>query len=458
MRVAVVGSGPSGFYAAGHVLKADGSAEVHLFERLPTPWGLVRGGVAPDHPKIKSVSRIYEKTAADPRLRFFGNVEVGRDVTHAELASWYDAVVYAVGTAGARPLGIPGEQLAGSHSATEFVGWYNGHPDHRELEVDLQRAQRAVVVGNGNVAIDVARMLCLGRDDLGRTDIADHALDVLGPGTVNEVVVLGRRGPEQAAFTTPELLELGELADVDVVVDPRELELADEVPEPGLDAAAQRRMEILHEYAQRPARWCAKRIVLRFCTSPSRLVGDGHVTGVELMRNELRRGPDGHVRAVATGVAETVEAQIVLVAVGYRGRRLPGLPFDEQRGLVPHDGHGRVTGADGRPLPGAYVAGWIKRGPSGVIGTNKKCAQETVDALLADAAAGRLPAPRENGGIEPLLARRVDPLVTYAGWEAIDALERDTGAAQGRPRVKLSTREELLAVAAGEAANHYDDC
>jgi ferredoxin--NADP+ reductase len=203
MRVAIVGSGPSGFYAAGHLLKAGGSVAVDLFERLPTPWGLVRGGVAPDHPKIKSVSRIYEKTAADPRLRFFGNVEVGRDVTHAELASWYDAVVYAVGTAAARPLGIGGEQLAGSHSATEFVGWYNGHPDHRELEVDLQRARRAVVVGNGNVAIDVARMLCLGRDELGRTDIADHALDVLGPGTVSEVVVLGRRGPEQAAFTTP---------------------------------------------------------------------------------------------------------------------------------------------------------------------------------------------------------------------------------------------------------------
>ena len=452
MRVAIVGSGPSGCYAAGHVLKARPDAEVDLLERLPTPWGLVRGGVAPDHPKIKSVTRVYEKTAADPRLRFFGNVEVGRDVTHEELASWYDAVVYAVGTAGARPLAIPGEDLAGSHSATEFVGWYNGHPDHRDLEVDLRRADRVVVIGNGNVAIDVARMLCLSRDELAGTDIADHALDVLSAGTVREVVVLGRRGPEQAAFTTPELLELGELDGVDVIVDPGELELADDLRETGLDAAAQRRTEVLHEYAARPPRGAAKRIVLRFCAAPVRLVGGSHVEGVEVVRNTLRRGADGRIGAVATDQVETIDAGLVLAAVGYTGRPLAGLPFDAHRGRLPHDGHGRILAADGRPLAGAYVAGWIKRGPSGVIGTNKKCAQETVDALLADAEAGRLAppaadAPRHAEAVQALLRERVGALVTYAGWEAIDARERDAGAAQGRPRIKLSRRRELLQAA-----------
>jgi ferredoxin--NADP+ reductase len=454
MRVAIVGSGPSGFYAAGHVLKARPDAEVDLFERLPTPWGLVRGGVAPDHPKIKSVSRVYEKTAADARLRFFGNVEVGRDVTHDELASWYDAVVYAVGTAAARPLGLDGEELAGVHSATEFVGWYNGHPDHRDLEVDLRRAERAVVVGNGNVAIDVARMLCLGRDELARTDIADHALDVLTSGTVREVVVLGRRGPEQAAFTTPELLELGELDGVDVVVDPRELALADDVRETELDAAARRRTEVLHEYAARPARGAPRRIVLRFCAAPVRLAGDGHVEAVEVVRNTLRRSAGGRVTAVATEEVATIEAGLVLAAVGYTGRRLAGVPFDADRGLLPHDGHGRILEAGGRPLPGTYVAGWIKRGPSGVIGTNKRCAQETVDALLIDAEAGRLPGPatgalRDAEAIDAVLRERVGALVTYEGWEAIDAREREAGAAQGRPRVKLSRRGELLKAAGG---------
>jgi ferredoxin--NADP+ reductase len=453
MRVAIVGSGPSGFYAAGHVLKAREDAEVHLLERLATPWGLVRGGVAPDHPKIKSVSRVYEKTAADPRLRFFGNVEVGRDVTHEQLSDWYDAVLYAVGTAAGRRVGIPGENLPGSHSATEFVGWYNGHPDHRDLEVDLLRATRAVVVGNGNVAVDVARMLCLGREELSRTDIADHALELLTAGAVTEVVVLGRRGPEQAAFTTPELLELGELEDADVVVDPRDLDLADDVRETALDAAATRRLEILREYAARRPRGRSKRIVLRFCASPVRLIGDEHVTGVELVRNVLRRDAAGHVRAVASEHdTEILETGLVLGAVGYAGRPLPGVPFDADRGLVPHDGQGRIAGGDGRPLPGAYVAGWIKRGPSGVIGTNKKCAQETVDALLADAEAGRLAAPSADAppdadAIEELLRARVGQLVTYAGWEAIDAHERLAGAEQGRPRVKLSRRDELLTAA-----------
>ena len=280
LRVAIVGSGPSGFYAAGQLLSdKELVAEVDLFERLPTPWGLVRGGVAPDHPKIKSVSRVYEKTAKKPGFRFFGNVEVGRDVTHEELAQWYDAVLYAVGTAGDRRSGIPGEDLPGSWSATEFVGWYNGHPDFRDLEFDLS-GRRAIVIGNGNVAVDVARMLTLTHDELVATDTADHAIEAFDRSQVEEIVILGRRGPQQAAFTNPELLELGELTDADVVVDPADLQIEAEFHDDGLEGTAKRNMEILHRYAEREPSGKRKRVVLRFLTSPVEVVGDGRVEAV----------------------------------------------------------------------------------------------------------------------------------------------------------------------------------
>jgi ferredoxin--NADP+ reductase len=444
LRVAVVGSGPSGFYAAGQLLSdGDRTVEVDLYERLPTPWGLVRGGVAPDHPKIKSVSRIYEKTAKRPGFRFFGNVEVGADVTHDELASWYDAVVYAVGTDGDRRSGIPGEDLPGSWSATELVGWYNGHPDHRDLEFDLS-GTRAVVVGNGNVAVDVARMLTLTAEELKVTDIADHALAALIASNVEEVVVLGRRGPQQAAFTNPELLELGELGDADIVVDPVDLEIAEDVREEAPDQTARRKVEILHQYAQRAPTGRRKRVVLRFLTSPVEILGDGRVEQVRVARNELVRGADGRLSARATGHQELLDASLVFRAIGYTGRPLRGLPFDERTGLIPNDG-GRVLDA-GAAVTGTYVAGWIKRGPSGVIGTNKKCAADTVAALLEDLEAGRLGgrALPSAGDVEATLRSRVRALVDYTGWEAIDAAERGAGEPHGRPRVKLTRVDELL--------------
>jgi len=441
LRVAVVGSGPSGFYAAGQLLShKELTAEVDVYERLPTPWGLVRGGVAPDHPKIKSVSRVYEKTAKKPGFRFFGNVEVGRDVSHEDLLGWYDAVLYSVGTAADRRSGIAGEELLGSHSATEFVGWYNGHPDYRDLEFDLS-GERAIVIGNGNVAIDVARMLTLTHDELAVTDTADHAIEVFDASNITEIVILGRRGPQQAAFTNPELLELGELADADVVVDPADLQIEAEFHDDGLEGTAKRNMEILHQYAERPPSGKRKRVVLRFLTSPVEILGDGKVEAIRVVRNRLTRDEGGALRATPTDQTEVLEAGIVFRAIGYTGVALPGLPFDERRGVIPNDA-GRVLHAER-----TYVAGWIKRGPSGVIGTNKKCANDTVATLLADLEAGAIqpPAdPADSSEIEAELRRRQPELVTYEGWQAIDEAERSAGEPHGRPRVKLTTFDELI--------------
>ena len=460
IRIAVIGSGPAGFYAAGHLLKdPDAGIEVDLIERLPTPWGLVRSGVAPDHPKIKSVTRIYEKTAAHPRFRYFGNVCFGEHVSREELLQHYHAIVYATGSPSDRPLGIPGEGLPGSHAATEFVGWYNGHPDHTDLEVDLLRAERAVVIGNGNVALDVARMLVLAPEELAPTDTADHALEVLAESRVSEVVVVGRRGPAQAAFTNPELLELGELADADVIVDPRELERALAVADPDAagDATSRRNVEILTGYAEREPAGHSKRIVLRFLLSPESFEAEngGHLGSMQLVRNELVAAPGGGLRAQASGERETLAAGLAFRAIGYRGIPLPGVPFDERRAVILNEG-GRVLDPDSRePLPGEYAVGWIKRGPSGVIGTNKKDAQETVDAILADlggdGAAPHAPANPDPDAIERLLHERQAALVTYSGWESIDRHEKALGEAAGRPRVKLTRIEEMLRVASEEA-------
>jgi ferredoxin/flavodoxin---NADP+ reductase len=467
IRIAVIGSGPAGFYAAGHLLKAtDGLIEVDMIERLPTPWGLVRSGVAPDHPKIKSVTRVYEKTAGNPRFRYFGNVTFGEHVFREDLIAHYHAIVYATGSPSDRPLGIPGEELAGSHAATEFVGWYNGHPDHTDLEVDLLSAERAVVIGNGNVALDVARMLVLAPSELEPTDTADHALEVLAASQVSEVVVVGRRGPAQAAFTNPELLELGELAGADVIVDRDELEAGLAVPDPDAaeDITSRRNVEILRSYADRAPSGHDKRIVLRFLRSPAELRPDehGHVGAVELIRNELVAAPGGGLRAQPTDERETIAAGLVFRAIGYRGIPLPDVPFDPRAAVIPNSG-GRVLDPEsGRPLPGEYVVGWIKRGPSGVIGTNKRDAQETVDAMLADLSLVAEPTASPDGGrthqpstpdadaVEALLRSRQPDLVTYSGWEAIDRHERALGEPAGRPRVKLTRIEELLRVAANE--------
>jgi ferredoxin--NADP+ reductase len=435
LRVAVVGSGPAGFYAADCLLSAD--VAVDLLERLPTPWGLVRLGVAPDHPELKTASRVFEKTAAKEGFRFFGNVEVGRDVTHEELTRLYDAVVYTVGAQTDRRLGIPGEDLPGSWAATEFVAWYNGHPDYQHLEFDLTN-ERAVVIGNGNVAIDVARILARTEDELAPTDITERSTAAIVAAAITDIVMLGRRGPAQAAFTPPELKELGELGGADVIVDPVDLEL-DPASEAALEAdraRARRNVDILREFAARKPEGKPKRLLLRFCVSPVQILGEGKVEAIEVVHNELVAGDDGAIRAVPTGKIEVIPCGIVLRSVGYRGVGLPGVPFDEGRGVIPNV-EGRVVGE-----PGVYTAGWIKRGPSGVIGTNKKDAAETCDRLLEDARAGLL--HRQGGDLESLLRDRGVEFVEYAGWQAIDEHERSLGEPHGRPRVKLTSWDELL--------------
>jgi ferredoxin--NADP+ reductase len=450
-RVAIVGAGPAGFYTAEDLLKHD--FEVDLYDALPTPYGLVRAGVAPDHPKLKAVTKRYDKTAAHPAFRFFGGVELGSDVEREELFERYDAVIYAVGTADDRRLGIEGEHRPGSHSATEFVAWYNGHPEYADHEFDLS-ASRAVVIGNGNVAIDVGRMLMLDPDEVQTTDTADHAIAGLAAAQVEHVILLGRRGPAQAAFTNPELLELGKLARADVIVDRDEVVL-DEYSSAWLaaegDKTARRNVEILQEYAEREPQGKSHRIELRFLRSPVEVLGEDHegaVTGLRVVRNRIEPDASGALRAVATGEEEVIECGLVLRSIGYRGRPLPGVPFDDRRGLIRNAG-GRVTDEEGRPIPGEYAVGWIKRGPSGVIGTNKKDAADTVARVLEDRDAGRLnePANPDAQEVERWLRARVPGLVTWQGWEAIDRHETSLGEPHSRPRVKVVRVPEMIAIA-----------
>ncbi len=445
----------------------DVSVDVDMFDRLPTPFGLVRAGVAPDHPKIKSVIRMYEKTAARDGFQFFGNVEVGRDVHVAELDQRYHTIIYAYGTATDRQLGIPGENLPGSHAATEFVNWYNAHPDFADHEFDLSH-ERAIVIGNGNVAADVARMLALPRAELETTDTADHAIEVLAGSGVKEIVVLGRRGPAQAAFTNPEVRELGELTEADIVIDPAEMEL-DEASRAYLasedcDATNRRNVEIFTEFSRREPEGKRRRVVLRFCTSPVEIRGDGKVESIVIARNELYEDESGAIRARDTGEREELECGIVLRSIGYKGIGLDGVPFDSGRGLIPNQA-GRVTELDsGEQLPGHYAVGWIKRGPSGVIGTNKKDALDTVTSIFEDLESGEMPdllqpsidndtpgreAKAAVGGgsvapIEELLNERGADHITYIGWQAIDAAEVGAGEPHGRPRIKFCRIDEMV--------------
>jgi ferredoxin/flavodoxin---NADP+ reductase len=444
LRVAIVGSGPAGFYAAGALLDADVPVEVDMIDRLPTPWGLVRLGVAPDHPKLKTVSRAFERIADKPGFRFLGNVEVGRDLHHDDLVRLYDAVLYAVGAQTDRRLGIPGEDLPGSWSAFEFVAWYNGHPDYQGLEFDLD-VERAVVVGNGNVALDVARMLALAPEELAPTDTTDAAIDAITASRLAEIVVLGRRGPAQASFTPPELAELGDLAAADVVVDPRELALDEaSAARAERDSHAQRNMEVLRAFAAGPPAGKRRALRLRFLATPVAIHGDDRVEAVEIVRNRLET-QDGRVVAVPTDEHELIPCGLVFRSVGYRGVPIPDVPFDEVRGTIRNDG-GRVVDESGDPVPGVYCAGWIKRGPTGIIGTNKKDATGTVQLLLEDVDAGRVEhdESRTADGVDALLDSRGVRRVVYVGWQAIDASERARGEPLGRPRVKLVTWSELL--------------
>jgi ferredoxin--NADP+ reductase len=445
--VAVVGSGPAGFYTAAILLRSE-DLEVHvdMIEKLPTPWGLVRSGVAPDHPKIKTVSAAFARTADHERFRFMGNVEIGRDVSRAELLERYDAVVYSVGAQSDNRLGIPGDDLPGSMASTAFVGWYNGHPEFRDLDPDLN-VERAVVIGAGNVALDVARMLVTDVDELATTDTADHALDVLRAGKVKEVVIVARRGPLQGAFTTPELRELPDLEGVDIVLDPADFAGIDPEDITAGGHTVRTNMEALHRIlAEHPPTGKPRRMVFRFAHSPISLLAgpDGRVAGIELGSNDLVKDESGTVKARDNGGRETLECGLVVRAVGYRALPLPDVPFDDKRAVIPNEG-GRVIGGERE-----YVAGWIKRGPSGVIGTNRKDGQQTAEAVLADlTTAGVDRAEADIEAVGEFLHERSSQLVTETDWRIIDGVEVAAGKPEGRPRVKLCTVEELLAAARG---------
>lgn len=436
LRVAIVGAGPAGFYAAAALLGApDVEVEVDLFERLSAPFGLVRFGVAPDHQRIKRASAAFERTVASDRCRFLGNVEIGRDISMQELLELYDQVLLTTGSASDRKLGIPGEDLAGCHGAAAFVGWYNGHPDFADERFDLS-TERAVVVGVGNVALDVTRILLRDPDELAPTDITSYALEALRESRVREVVVLGRRGPAEAAFDAQELQAIAELDGVDVIIEPAQL--APALAEPGRLAHATRdKLELMARLAEHGPSGAARRVVLRFLASPVELLGrDGQLSSVRIEHNELVQREDGRLSPRGVGRYETLDASLLLRSIGYRAVPMPGVPFDDQLGRVPNVG-GRVSDAtDGGLVPRMYVAGWIKRGPTGLIGTNKKDAQETVACMLADAASLEL-VERSSDAVDQLLSERGVKVVGIEEWRLLDEVERQDGRRLGKVREKL---------------------
>ncbi len=448
-RVAVIGSGPSAFYTAEALFKTAGvAARVDMFDRLPVPFGLVRGGVAPDHQKIKSVTRIYDKIAGNDGFRFFGNVKLGRDVQVDDLERHYDQVVYAFGCESDNKLGAPGEELAGVHSATEFVGWYNGHPDHRHRTFDLKNARRVALVGNGNVAMDVARVLLQSPDRLATTDIADYALAVLRESSVTEVVLLGRRGPAQAAFSPKEIEEIHHLDDVDVVLQKDEAEL-DELSQKWLAESAarsaQRNVKFLTERAEHGEGSAPNKLRCRFLVSPTEILGDGKVSAVRVQNMELKADDNGTPRPKPKGTFEDVECDLLFKAIGYRGEPVPGVPFDDRWGIVPNrDGRVLVT-PDGEPKAGHYVAGWCKRGPTGLIGTNSPDAKATVEAMKADRDTGRVLRP-DSDDIAALLTERGIDAVSWADWQRLDAWEIEEGKKRDKLRHKLSDIDEMMRV------------
>jgi ferredoxin/flavodoxin---NADP+ reductase len=452
LRVAIIGSGPAAFYAADCLYKESGlTAEIDMFDRVPTPFGLVRFGVAPDHPKIKSVTRVFEVIAGRPNFRFYGNVELGRHISVADLRDHYHQIIYATGAQSDRHMGIPGEELRGSYAATEFVAWYNGHPDYRDCQFDLS-CECAVVVGVGNVTVDVARILCRTRDELAATDMADYAIEALGGSRIKRVCLLGRRGPAQAAFTNPEIRELGEMTDADVLVPPDEAALdplSRAVVESSLDRSLKDKVALLQGYGRRVPTGRPRRLDIRFLVSPTELHGDtqGWVSGVRMVHNELYVSDDGSLRPRATDRFEDLEAGLVFRSVGYRGVALPGVPFDERRGIVPN-AQGRVIDpATSHPVVGEYVTGWIKRGPSGIIGTNKPDSVETVKCMLTDLANGTCLEPGNPGvaSMAALVGERQPHHLTYGDWLRIDEIEQARGQPLGRPRVKLTSVADMLA-------------
>ena len=469
IEVAVVGSGPAGLYTAEALIKQAAALDpparirVDVIDRLPTPYGLVRYGVAPDHKSIKSIAEYLRRVLEHDGVSFLGNVHLGTDVTRDDLLSCYDAVVYATGAMSDRRLGIPGEDLPGSYAATDFVNWYCGHPDVDPDAFSLD-ADAVAVIGVGNVAVDVARILIRDPAELRDTDISQPVLDALTASKVREVHMIGRRGPAQAKFTTKELRELGELDGVEIAVGPGEADLDAFDPTGGSARLAETDRHVRGNYtviagwADRDPAPALRRLSVRFWLRPVEILGTERVTGLRVERTRL----DADGRFTGTGETQDIPVQMVLRSVGYQSVPLPGVPFDERSAVVPNE-EGRVTGPDGKPLPGEYVAGWLKRGPTGVIGTNKSDAAQTVRALLADLAGGpgpgdtplpragllRLPSDAQDGAGGPsrfaaLLASRGQAIVSYADWLRIETAERDLAADLGRgTRVKLASRAEL---------------
>ena len=454
LRVAIIGAGPSGFYTVSNFLKQkDLHVEFDMFDRLPTPFGLVRAGVAPDHQKDKSVQRAYDKSAQSENFRFYGNVEYGRDIQLEDLRRHYHQVMFTSGAPFDRDLGIPGEELVGSHSATEFVAWYNGHPDFADRQFDLSQ-ESVAVVGIGNVAMDVARILCKTHAELAVTDMADYALEALKNSQVKNVYILGRRGPGQAAFTPPEIKEMGEFEDADVTVPLAEATL-DVASAAALEASgdknAQKNVAYIDDYASREISGKSRLLTIRFLVSPTELLGeDGQLTGLKLVKNKLVQGDNGLIRAQATGEEEIIPIGLLFRSVGYLGRPLQEIPYNDRNGTI-RNSAGRVESEDGAPVLGIYTAGWIKRGPTGVIGTNKTCARETVGCMLEDLAAGQINLPDDPSveGAKNLIDARQPESISYPEWLRIDAKETAQGEVEGRPRVKLTSIEEMINVAKG---------
>ncbi|MBI2119127.1 MAG: FAD-dependent oxidoreductase [Elusimicrobia bacterium] len=450
LHVAIIGSGPSGFYAAAELLNQTNPVIfVDIFDRLPTPFGLVRGGVAPDHAKIKTVTKVYEKISAHPRFRFFGNVEFGKELFLKDLESIYGAVIFAVGAKSDRKMGIPGEDLKGSDPATIFVGWYNGHPDYKNYNFDLS-AKRVAVVGNGNVAMDVTRILAVNPKNLQSSDIADYALEALKKSNVEEIFLLGRRGPAQAAFTNPEIRELCELEGADLVIEPKEINL-DELSKKSLEQGsggltAKNNVQILQEQSQKPIKNQPKKIIVKFLVSPVELIGkDGKVTEIKLEKNKLYLEKDGSLRPKGTGEYETLPIDLVFRSVGYKGVPLTDLPFDPKSGAIPNE-KGRVMELENKKIiPGLYVVGWAKRGPSGVIGTNKPDSIETAHKLLEDFSIykGNNRQSQQEKILDLLKERKID-FVTYEDWKTLDLAEIEQGKKKGKEREKYTTIPEML--------------
>ena len=452
LRVAIIGSGPAAFYAAGDLLKqTDFYVEVDMFDRLPTPYGLVRGGVAPDHQKIKNVTKIYERIALLPHFRFWGNVTFGSDINREEVLEHFDSIIYAVGAKSDRQMGIPGEGLVGSYSATEFVGWYNGHPDYLDRSFDFS-VEKVAVIGMGNVAIDVARIFAKTPAELANTDIADYALEALKQSRIQDIYVIARRGPVQAAFTPPEAREMQELEQTEVIVNPEALKL-DSASQRILDTTKHRdtvrNVEILQSMAQNTGQGKPRRLHLMFQYSPLELYETkGLVSGIKLVKNKLIEVEGGRIKAEATEQFEELPVELVFRSIGYKGVALPGVPFDEKNGIIPNH-EGRVIDAETETVhPREYVVGWAKRGPTGVIGTNKPDAIETVRLLLKDYQdqKAEFSDPLKPEAVEVWLKSKNIAFVTFEGWKRLDQFEIEEGAKKGKPRQKITTIEEMLEI------------